>query len=143
MGVDKRWFEQSMERQRLSQNEVARLLGIDGGALSRALNDKREMRANEIVKIASILKETPAAVLEHITVGTSVEKTSHALGFAEMNQEKLEDPAQTEKSEKAPSAELGKRRHPAFGSLKGTTIIMPGVDLTEPADPEWGNLYDE
>jgi hypothetical protein len=25
-----------------------------------------------------------------------------------------------------------KRLHPAFGSLRGTTIIMPGYDLTEP-----------
>jgi hypothetical protein len=34
------------------------------------------------------------------------------------------------------------RRHPAFGGLAGTVQIMPGVDLTEPADPEWGGLYD-
>lgn len=26
----------------------------------------------------------------------------------------------------------GKRVHPAFGSLQGTTIVMPGYDLTEP-----------
>jgi hypothetical protein len=34
------------------------------------------------------------------------------------------------------------RRHPAFGALAGSVRIMPGVDLTEPADPEWGGLYD-
>ncbi len=28
-----------------------------------------------------------------------------------------------------------------FGCMKGTTILMPGVDLTEPADPEWGKVY--
>ena len=28
-------------------------------------------------------------------------------------------------------------RHPLFGALKGTTFIPPGVDLTEPADPNW------
>jgi hypothetical protein len=33
--------------------------------------------------------------------------------------------------------------HPAFGSMKGTTIIMPGVDITEPADPDWGKVYDD
>lgn len=32
------------------------------------------------------------------------------------------------------------RRHPAFGSMKGMITIMPGVDLTEPADPDWGRL---
>ena len=28
--------------------------------------------------------------------------------------------------------EPGRRIHPAFGSLQGTTIVMPGYDLTEP-----------
>jgi hypothetical protein len=28
--------------------------------------------------------------------------------------------------------------HPLIGWLKGTVHIAPGVDLTEPADPEWG-----
>jgi hypothetical protein len=28
--------------------------------------------------------------------------------------------------------------HPLFGALKDVTRIPPGVDLTEPADPEWG-----
>lgn len=30
------------------------------------------------------------------------------------------------------------RRHPAFGSMTGTITIMPGTDLTAPADPDWG-----
>jgi hypothetical protein len=34
------------------------------------------------------------------------------------------------------------RRHPAFGALAGTVRVMPGVDLTEPADPDWAGLYD-
>ncbi len=28
--------------------------------------------------------------------------------------------------------------HPLYGALKGMVRIMPGTDLTEPADPEWG-----
>jgi hypothetical protein len=34
------------------------------------------------------------------------------------------------------------RRHPGFGALAGTVRIAPGVDLTEPADPEWAAVYD-
>ena len=34
-------------------------------------------------------------------------------------------------------------RHPAFGALKGLIRIPPGVDLTEPADPEWADLIDQ
>lgn len=38
----------------------------------------------------------------------------------------------------APSA--GSARHPLIGALKGTIWIAPGVDLTEPADPQWGEI---
>jgi hypothetical protein len=31
-------------------------------------------------------------------------------------------------------------RHPIFGALKDVTWIAPGIDLTEPADPEWADL---
>jgi len=34
-------------------------------------------------------------------------------------------------------------RHPIFGALKGMVHIPPGVDLTEPADPEWADLIDK
>jgi hypothetical protein len=32
----------------------------------------------------------------------------------------------------------GERRHPLFGALKGLVRVMPGTDLTKPADPAWG-----
>ena len=32
------------------------------------------------------------------------------------------------------------RRHPLFGWLKGTVTVAPGTDLTEPADPDWGDI---
>jgi hypothetical protein len=34
-------------------------------------------------------------------------------------------------------------RHPIFGALKDITRLVPGVDLTEPADPEWADLVDK
>lgn len=33
-------------------------------------------------------------------------------------------------------------RHPLFGALKGLARIPDGVDLTAPADPEWGKVYE-
>lgn len=33
-------------------------------------------------------------------------------------------------------------RSPLHGCLRGTTIIMPGVDLTQPADGDWGRVYE-
>ncbi len=34
-------------------------------------------------------------------------------------------------------------RHPAYGALKGLIRIAPGVDLTEPACPEWADMLDK
>jgi hypothetical protein len=34
-------------------------------------------------------------------------------------------------------------RHPLFGALKDTTFVPPGVDLTEPADPDWGKVQEK
>lgn len=36
-----------------------------------------------------------------------------------------------------------RRRHPGFGALKDVTWIAPGVDLTEPAYPEWADIVDD
>jgi hypothetical protein len=45
--------------------------------------------------------------------------------------------------EAPPLPKVGKGgRHPLFGALKGLVRIPPGVDLTEPADPDWGKVYE-
>jgi hypothetical protein len=38
----------------------------------------------------------------------------------------------------SPPAVAAVVRHPLFGALKGLMRIMPGTDLTQPADPDWG-----
>jgi hypothetical protein len=35
------------------------------------------------------------------------------------------------------------KRHPAFGIMKDVTWVAPGVDLTEPACPEWADLIEQ
>jgi hypothetical protein len=44
----------------------------------------------------------------------------------------------------APSPETNQpvptRRHSLFGALKGHIQVMPGTDLTKPADPAWEAL---
>ncbi len=42
-------------------------------------------------------------------------------------------------SETHPPKETGPESHPLIGWLKGTVQVASGVDLTEPADPEWGD----
>jgi hypothetical protein len=45
-----------------------------------------------------------------------------------------------QKQSGVPKAESAEKsgRHPLIGWMKGTFTIPEGVDLTEPADPEWG-----
>ena len=43
----------------------------------------------------------------------------------------------------APAAAKKGDRHPIFGAMKDITRLVPGVDLTEPADPEWADLLDK
>jgi hypothetical protein len=42
-----------------------------------------------------------------------------------------------------PTAERKDERHPLFGAMKGLVHVPPGVDLTQPADPEWGKVWDD
>lgn len=48
--------------------------------------------------------------------------------------------------QKPPEAHLPRTkkggRHPLFGALKGLAHVPAGVDLTEPADPDWGKAYE-
>jgi len=49
--------------------------------------------------------------------------------------------AHRRKDRKAPSppSDAGTApRHPLLGALKGLLRVMPGTDLTKPADPDWG-----
>jgi hypothetical protein len=36
-----------------------------------------------------------------------------------------------------------KKPHPLFGAMKGTIRVVAGTDLTAPADPDWGKVYDK
>jgi hypothetical protein len=45
-----------------------------------------------------------------------------------------------QRSKEAPAKK--DERHPLFGALKRLVRILPGVDLTEPANPDWGKIYE-
>lgn len=63
-------------------------------------------------------------------------------GFGEMHQTGFEDQPsaakrQTEEVPKTPA------RHPAFGVWKGLVTLDPDYDYTQPADPDWGKVYEQ
>lgn len=48
----------------------------------------------------------------------------------------------TGKPRSAPQPSGEKPFHPLYGLMKGLVRIMPGTDLTQPADPEWADRLD-
>ena len=125
--VDKAWFEGVLAHRGLSVRKLAREMGIDASAMSRALNSQRKLKPEEIQRLSEILDQPVATILGHVNAGAA----NRPKGFEEMQQATFG--AQTP---------LPPKRHPLFGIMKGTSIVMPGVDLTQPADPDWGDVDD-
>lgn len=123
INVDKNWFERQFDRKGLSLRGVAKAIGIDPSALSRALSGQRKITVGEVAKIATILGVPQSEVLSHVTTAPTVPAASDREGV------------------RTPHG-APRRPHPLFGCLKGMLTIPPGVDLTEPADPELADYLD-
>lgn len=61
-------------------------------------------------------------------------------GFSEMAQAKFKRQEQTAQAE---PLQAGQKRHPAFGVWKGKVTLLPDYDYTQPADPDWGKVYED
>ena len=158
VGIDTNWFHQQLDARNESVRSLARFLRIDASAASRMLKGERKMSADEQDQIAAFL----GVKLDEIAARRRGEHT----GFSGSKQAgyKPHDPALYPEP---PAAKMfteddiiykdGKRYmetkegellelHPAYGCMKGTITVMPGVDLTAPMDwdEEWGDkLYNE
>jgi hypothetical protein len=72
-----------------------------------------------------------------------VDMAGETLVFARAKKEAMMAPGFGEASVAPVPAGTRLRPHPAFGAMKGMITIMPGVDLTEPAYPEWADMLDD
>jgi hypothetical protein len=62
-----------------------------------------------------------------------VDMSAHRLVFRRVRKPKAADAAQSAGE---------KPFHPLYGAMQGLIRIMPGTDLTHPADPEWADRLD-
>jgi transcriptional regulator with XRE-family HTH domain len=146
--IDSAWFYQQLEKDGRSLRAMARELGLDPSAVSRMLRGERKMSAEEQDGIAAYLA-VPLAVV-------AARRRGEVAGFAEEGQEGYVlnpppvDLAKTKTQSAAPwdadpleglNLEATNFYDRVRGCMRGTITIAPGVDLTEPADPEWAKVY--
>lgn len=152
MAIDTAWFHKQLEARGESVRGLARFMGIDPSAVSRMLKGERKMSADEQDRISDFLVVSLEEVAMHRRGGT--------VGFDERKQ----DPYGADRFAPDPSVKMftendiiykdGKRwmegrngelieLHPAFGCMKGTMTIPDDLDLTAPADPDWGKVYED
>jgi transcriptional regulator with XRE-family HTH domain len=148
--IDSAWFYQRLEKDGRSLRAMARELGLDPSAVSRMLRGERKMSAEEQDRIAAYLA-VPLAVV-------AARRRGEVAGFAEEGQEGYvpnapqADLEKTKTQSAAPwdvdpleglNLEATNFYDRVRGCMKGTITIAPGVDLTEPTDPEWAKVYDD
>ncbi|MCD2181729.1 helix-turn-helix domain-containing protein [Rhizobium sp. GN54] len=144
--IDSAWFYQQLEKDGRSLRAMARALGLDPSSVSRMLRGERKMTADE--------QDGIAAYFGVSLLDVAARRRGEGRGFAEEGQEAFKTDA-GRNSASAPEgggAVGGKAGHAAAtdnfydrvrGCMKGTVTIAPGVDLTEPTDPEWAKVYDD
>jgi transcriptional regulator with XRE-family HTH domain len=131
-------FETALRQLRKSQHQTQAkfglMVGIPQATISKWESGRQKPSWEHLKKLADALGPLAANVLASIDAPLEGRESGQAEGFEEMQQAPLSAPN---------SGTVPRKRHPLFGSMKGTTIIMPGVDLTQPADPDWGKVYDD
>lgn len=138
--IDSEWFYGQLEREGRSLREMAKVLGLHPSAVSRMLRGERKMSAEEQDEIADYL----GISLDEV----AMRRRGESAGFGERAQEALKmdvegaglQVGQDKDTKAVTSDNLFDRLR---SKMAGTVTIPPGVDLTEPADPEWGRVYDD
>lgn len=154
--IDSAWFYEKLAERGSSLRDMARFMGLDPSAVSRMLSGERKMSADEQDQVSEYLGINLEEVAAHRRGGV--------FGFSEEKQAGYEGEGVSQPEPERPPVKMfteadviykdGKRWmeledgtllevHPAWGAMKGTLTIMPGVDLTAPADPDWASVYDD
>lgn len=144
--IDSVWFHEKLAEKGASLRDMARFMNLDPSAVSRMLSGERKMSAEEQDDIAAFLGADLLEVAAH--------RRGEVLGFGEAKQEAyVPEPVKMFTKDDVIYKD-GKRYmelddgtlqeiHPMFGCMEGTMIIPDDLDLTAPADPDWGRVYED
>lgn len=152
-GIDTAWFHRQLDARKQSVRALARFMDMDASSVSRMLRGDRKMSAEEQDRIADFFGLSLDEVAAH--------RRGDVRGFSESKQEPYSAPMAAR--QEAPvkmftEADVvfkdGKRwmegpdgtlleLHQIFGCMKGTMTIPDDLDLTAPADPDWGKVYED
>jgi transcriptional regulator with XRE-family HTH domain len=142
--VDKAWFASQMKERNLTVRRMAGRMNMHYSALSRTLNGERRMQVDEIRKIAEIFGQPVSEVWAHLGSPMSRQNagdTGHSPGLMEgqVDFEMATDMNGNSEEYIVPPRDAD----PLFGCMAGTLTLLPDVDYTAPADPDWGKVYDD
>lgn len=144
--IDREWFDARLKAAGLSLRRAAADIGMDPSALSRSLNGKRRLQIAEADRLARVLG-VPAALLIARIGGRG--EWSVPLVAAEETPPFVHDAEGPKRKDREKAAGEGAtdkssfRHHPVFGMWKGIVTLDPDYDYTQPADPDWGKVYDD
>lgn len=83
MPIDTQWFIDRLAERRLSQRGLARLMGMDSGAVSLTLRGKRKMTMEEAAQIAVLLQRSTSEVLEAAGIPLHEASQVPVIGFSQ------------------------------------------------------------
>lgn len=123
-----------------TQGELGKALGVPQSTISKwekGLQRPSPQYAERLQTLIGI------PIAELLGLAAQAEPaTTGARGFAEMKQSEFDETlpkGSTNKVGKGANAS----RHPAFGVWKGKVTLLADYDYTQPADPDWGKMYED
>jgi plasmid maintenance system antidote protein VapI len=154
MAIDTAWFHKQLDMRGESVRGLARFMGVDPSAVSRMLKGERKMSAEEqdqisqflginIEEIAMRRRGEPAAFRERKQAAYAAEVAPSGSEFPPVKMF-TEDDIIYRDGKRYMETKDGEllELHPAYGCMKGTMLIPDDLDLTAPADPDWGKVYE-
>ncbi|RYG79510.1 MAG: hypothetical protein EON59_16055 [Alphaproteobacteria bacterium] len=139
--LDSDWLDERLRTVGGNRTGIAKLLGtsgkgVDRSQVTRLVNGARKLKDREVGPVATYLK----CSVEDVARWAGLSPDAARYGFGEMKPAQFEPTPSEGKAKPAPQ---DKGRHPIFGIWKGKVTLLPDYDYTQPADPDWGKVYDD